>query len=103
MLPHDPGHHSQVASSFWSMTPRSMSLANVIHMRLRRADLPSPDLLDIALALGSFGLFTLPVLIRGSGHGPTAAIVVLGAAASVPLSVRRLAPVPVLVTVSLVL
>ncbi|WP_433389325.1 sensor histidine kinase [Micromonospora sp. KLBMP9576] len=72
-------------------------------MRLRRTDLPSPDLLDIALALGSFGLLTLPVLIRGSGHGPTAAIVVLGAAAAVPLSVRRVAPVPVLVTVSLVL
>jgi signal transduction histidine kinase len=82
------------------MTTRSMRLANVIDMRRRRTDLPSPDLLDIALAVGSFGLFTLPVLIRGSGHGPTAAIVVLGAAAAVPLSVRRAAPVPVLITVS---
>ncbi|GAA2901496.1 hypothetical protein Acy02nite_82830 [Actinoplanes cyaneus] len=72
-------------------------------MRLRRTVLPSPDLLDIALAFGSFGLFTLPVLIRGSGHSPTAAIVVLGLAATVPLSVRRRAPVPVLATVSLVL
>jgi signal transduction histidine kinase len=72
-------------------------------MRLRRTVLPSPDLLDIALAFGSFGLFTLPVLIRGSGHSPTAAIVVLGLAATVPLSVRRMAPVPVLATVSLVL
>jgi signal transduction histidine kinase len=75
----------------------------VIHMRLRRTVLPPPDLLDIALAVGSFGLFTLPVLIRGSGHGPTAAIVVLGTAAAVPLLVRRSAPVPVLITVSLVL
>ncbi|MGX6607898.1 sensor histidine kinase [Micromonosporaceae bacterium Da 78-11] len=66
----------------------------------RRTDLPTPDLLDIALAVGSFALFTLPVLIRGSGHGPTAAIVVLGVAAAVPLSVRRAAPVPVLITVS---
>jgi signal transduction histidine kinase len=85
------------------MTLGSIRLANVIHMRLRRTDLPSPDLLDIALAVGSFGLFTLPVLIRGSGHGPTAAIVMFGAAASAPLLVRRAVPVPVLITVSLVL
>lgn len=80
-----------------------MRLANVIHMRLGRTVLPSPDLLDIALAVGSFGLFTLPVLLRGSGHGPTAAILVLGAAAAVPLAARRAVPVPVLITVSLVL
>ena len=85
------------------MTPSSTRPANVIHMRLGRTALPSPDLLDIALAVGSFGLFTLPVLLRGSGHGPTAAILVLGAAAAVPLAARRAAPVPVLITVSLVL
>lgn len=85
------------------MTPWSIRLANVIHMGPRRTDLPPPDLLDIALAFGSFVLFTLPVLIRGSGHGPTAAIIVLGAAAAVPLLARRAAPVPVLITVSLVL
>ncbi|WP_422755432.1 sensor histidine kinase [Micromonospora sp. WMMD708] len=72
-------------------------------MRLRRPGLPPFDLLDVALAVGSFGLFTLPVLLRGSGHAPTAAIAVLGAAATVPLVVRRSAPVLVLVTVSLVL
>ncbi|WP_204009808.1 sensor histidine kinase [Virgisporangium aurantiacum] len=65
--------------------------------------LPKPDLLDVALALGSFVLFTLPVLVRGTGHGPAAAIAVLGAAATVPLLARRAAPVPVLVIVSLVL
>jgi hypothetical protein len=64
------------------MTPSSMPLANVIHTRLGRTVLPSPDLLDIALTVGSFGLFTLPLLLRGSGHGPTAAILVLGAAAA---------------------
>src|SRR3954469_3018346 len=80
-----------------------MRLTTVTAMRRRRTDLPPPDLLDIALAVASFGLFTLPVLIRGSGHAPTAAIVLLGAAAAVPLSVRRAAPVPVLITVSSVL
>ena len=85
------------------MTPSSIRFASVIHMRLGRPDLPSPDLLDIALAVGSFGLFTLPVLLRGSGHGPTAAILVLGTAAAVPLAARRAVPIPVLATVSLVL
>lgn len=85
------------------MTPPSIRFASVIHMRLGRTDLPPPDLLDIALAVGSFGLFTLPVLLRGSGHGPTAAILVLGTAAAVPLVARRAVPIPVLVTVSLVL
>ena len=82
------------------MTTRSMGLTTVSGMRRRRTDLPSPDLLDIALAVGSFGLFTLPVLIRGSGHGPAAAIVVLGVVAAAPLAVRRALPVPVLITVS---
>ncbi|MEV4280025.1 sensor histidine kinase [Actinoplanes xinjiangensis] len=72
-------------------------------MRRGRTELPTPDLLDIALAAGSFGLFTLPVLLRGSADDPTAAILVLGAVAAVPLAVRRAVPVPVLVTVSLVL
>ncbi|MEU1745623.1 sensor histidine kinase [Micromonospora arida] len=85
------------------MTTGSVCLVNVMDMRRRRTDLPSPDLLDIALAVGSFGLFTLPVLIRGSGHSPAAAVVVFGAAVAVPLVVRRAAPVPVLITVSSVL
>ena len=67
-------------------------------MRFRR-----PDLLDVLLVFGSFALFTVPVLIRGSGHGPAAAVVAVGTAAAVPLLARRAAPVPVLVTVSLVL
>jgi signal transduction histidine kinase len=70
-------------------------------MPLRRTGLPDP--LDIALAVGSFALFTLPVLIRDTGHGPTAAIAVFGAAATVPLLARRAAPVLVLFSVSLVL
>lgn len=62
-----------------------------------------PGPLDAALALGTFGLFTLPVLIRGTGHGPVAAVAALGAAVSVPLLVRRAAPVVVLFTVTLAL
>ncbi|GIE74056.1 two-component sensor histidine kinase [Actinoplanes philippinensis] len=72
-------------------------------MRVDRGVRLSPDLLDITLAAGSFGLFTLPVLLRGSGHSPTAAVLVLGVAAAVPLAARRAAPVPVLITVALVL
>ncbi|GID66860.1 hypothetical protein Acy02nite_47410 [Actinoplanes cyaneus] len=37
---------------------------------------------DVALAAVSFGLFTLPVLIKDSGHSPTAAIIALGVAAT---------------------
>jgi signal transduction histidine kinase len=85
------------------MTPQPARLTTVLHMGQPRTGTPPPDLLDIALAVGTFALFTLPVLIRGSGHGPAAAIVVLGAASAVPLSARRAFPVPVLVTVCLVL
>lgn len=70
-------------------------------MGSRRTDLSRPDLLDIVLAFGSFALFTVPVLIRGTGHAPAAAVAVLGAVAALPLLARRTAPVPVLVTVSL--
>jgi signal transduction histidine kinase len=61
-----------------------------------------PEALDVGLAAGTFALFTLPVLIGGSGHGPVAAIAVLGAGVSVPLLVRRALPVPVLFCVTLV-
>jgi signal transduction histidine kinase len=62
-----------------------------------------PTPVDVVLAVGTFGVFTLPVLVRGTGHGPVAAVAVLGAAVSVPLLARRTAPVAVLVTVTLAL
>ncbi|HLL65754.1 MAG TPA: histidine kinase [Micromonosporaceae bacterium] len=68
-----------------------------------RTDLPLPDLPDLALAFGSFTLFTIPALVLDPGHGPTAAAAVLGAAAALPLLARRAAPVPALVAVSLAL
>ena len=58
-------------------------------------------LVDVALAVASFGLFTGPVLIGlDSGHGPTWAIMVLGVLATLPLVARRRAPVAVLAVVA---
>ncbi|TQS40965.1 sensor histidine kinase [Cryptosporangium phraense] len=65
---------------------------------------PNIGLIDVALAVGSFVLYTGPILAgAASGHGPTAAIVGLGLLAAAPLALRRRAPVLVLAAVSAVL
>jgi len=62
---------------------------------------PWPVPPDLALAGGTFALCTVPPLLSGSGHGPTAAVAALGLLAALPPAVRRTRPVPVLVAVAL--
>ncbi|KAA8889005.1 sensor histidine kinase [Nocardia colli] len=63
-----------------------------------------PDAIDIAIAVGCFAVFTLPLLVGAvSGIGSLPAIAILGAAAVVPLIFRRRWPLAVLVAVAAVL
>ncbi|MFI6041526.1 sensor histidine kinase [Nocardia sp. NPDC051321] len=63
-----------------------------------------PDAIDIAIVVGSFAAFTLPLLVGTvSGIGSTPAIAILGAAAVAPLLVRRRWPLAVLIAVAAVL
>lgn len=62
-----------------------------------------PGVLDWVIAVGCFAGFTLPVLLDGkpTQHGPGTAAA-FGAAAALPLIVRRRWPVPVVVVVAAV-
>ncbi|GAB3252882.1 sensor histidine kinase [Kineosporia babensis] len=59
---------------------------------------------DVLLALITFSVFTGPILSGSAeGQGPVWAIAAFGLAAAAPLALRRRAPVPVLLLVSLAL
>lgn len=63
-----------------------------------------PDAIDIAIVVGCFAAFTLPLLVGAvSGIGSLPAIATLGAAAVVPLLFRRRWPLAVLFAVAAVL
>lgn len=58
----------------------------------------------MVVAVACFGLFTLPLLVGVvSGQGSPGAIASLGVAAAAPLVLRRVAPIPVLGVVTVVL
>ncbi|WP_330181213.1 sensor histidine kinase [Nocardia sp. NBC_01503] len=76
------------------------------HQRLIPAGRPergTPDGIDIAIAAACFVVFTLPVLVLGTGIGSDRAIALFGAAAVAPLIVRRKWPVAVVFAVAAVL
>jgi signal transduction histidine kinase len=67
-------------------------------------DRSAPDLSDVIVAAACFVLFTLPLLLGVlPREGSLVAIAALGAGAAVPLAFWRVAPVPVLGAVTVVL